>query len=154
MKRWSWLLLAALAAAPAVADDKKKDDKKGKEAPVAQAPVAQAPAAQQDLVKDAEAKLAAGDSDAAVALLEKAARIDPKAALRLGRLRESRGELLPAEDAYKAAAGQLAGPEKGEALGRLAVMQDAGGVTEAGASAEAAIAASALAAASATFPAS
>ena len=46
MKRWSWLLLAALAAAPAVADDKKKEDKKAKGAPVAQAPVAPAPVAQ------------------------------------------------------------------------------------------------------------
>lgn len=141
MKLWSCLLLAALAAAPALADDKKKDSKKEKEAPAAQAPAAQAPAPQ-DFVKDAEAKLAAGDSDGAIALLEKAARTDPRAALRLGRIREARGELLPAEDAYKAAAEKLSGPEKGEALGRLAVIQDAGGaLTEAAASAEAAIAA-------------
>src|SRR4030042_6301561 len=104
MKRWSWLLLAALGAAPAVADDKKKEDKKAKEAPVAQA-AAQAPAPQ-DMVKEAEAKLAAGNTDAAIALLEKAARTDPKAALRLGRLRESGGELLPAEDDSKEAGGR------------------------------------------------
>jgi len=79
MKRWSWLLLAALAAAPAIADDKKKDDKKAKDAPVAQAPRA-------GPVKDAEAKLAAGDADGAVAALEKAMGGDPKAALRLGQI--------------------------------------------------------------------
>jgi tetratricopeptide (TPR) repeat protein len=139
MKRWSWLLLAALLAAPAVAEDKKKEDKKAKEAPAAQAPAPQPVPV--DALKDAEEKLAAGDADTAIRLLEKAARTNPKAALRLGRLRESRGELLPAEDAYKAAAGQLAGPEKGEALGRLAVVQDAAGEAEAAASAEAAIAA-------------
>lgn len=139
MKRWSWLLLAALLAAPSVAEDKKKEDKKAKEAPAAQAPAPQPVAA--DAVKDAEEKLAAGDADAAVRLLEKAARTNPKAGLRLGRLHESRGELLPAADAYKAAAGQLAGPDKGEALGRLSVVQDAAGEPEAGASAEAAIAA-------------
>ena len=78
MKRWSWLLLAALAVAPAIADDKKKkDDKKAKDAPVVQAP------AVQDAVKDAEAKLAAGDADGAIAALEKAMGADPKAALRL-----------------------------------------------------------------------
>jgi tetratricopeptide (TPR) repeat protein len=138
MKLWSCVLLAALVAMPALADDKKKDDKKGKEAPAAQAPAPQAPVPP-DLVKDAEAKLAAGDSEGAVALLEKAARTDPKAAFRLGQVRELRGEILPAADAYKAAAGRLAGREKGEALGRLAVMQDVGGVAEAAASAEAAI---------------
>jgi tetratricopeptide (TPR) repeat protein len=134
MKSWSWLLVAALAAAPGLADDKKKDDKKAKDAPVAQAP---AP----DAVTDAEARLAAGETDAAIELLERAMGADPKAALRLGRLRESRGELLPAEDAYKSAAERLTGPDKGEALGRMAVVQDARGVAEAAASAEAAIAA-------------
>ena len=140
MKRWSCLLVAALLAAPGFADDKKKDDKKAKEPPVAQAPAAQAPAAQ-DAVKEAEAKLAAGDADAAIAVLEKAAGVDGKAGLRLGTLRESRGELLPAEDAYKAAAEKLSGPEKGEALGRLAVVQDARGVAGAAANADAAFAA-------------
>jgi tetratricopeptide (TPR) repeat protein len=135
MKRWSWLLLAALAAAPALAADKNKDDKKAKEAPAAPVPAAQ------DAVKEAESKLAAGDAEKAIALLEKAARGDPKAALRLGRLRESRGELLPAEDAYKGAAERLTGSDKGEALGRAAVVQDARGVPEAAATAEAAIAA-------------
>ncbi len=140
MKRWSCLLVAALLAAPAFTADKKKDDKKAKDAPAAQAPAAQVPAAQ-DAVKEAEAKLAAGDADAAIAVLEKAAGADGKAGLRLGTLRESRGELLPAEDAYRAAAQRLSGPEKGEALGRLAVVQDSRGIAEAPANAEAAIAA-------------
>ena len=135
MKRWSWLLLAALVVAPAIADDKKKkDDKKAKDAPVAQAPVAQ------DAVKDAEAKLAAGDADGAIAALEKAMGADPKAALRLGQVRESRGELDLAVDAYKSAADRLTGAAKGEALGRMAVVQEQRGMADAAASAEAAVA--------------
>jgi tetratricopeptide (TPR) repeat protein len=136
MKRFSWLLLAALAVSPAVADDKKKDDKKAKEAPVG----AQAPAAQ-DAVKEAEGKLAAGDSDGAVDVLKKAMAADPLAALRLGRLREARGELDLSVDDYKAAAEKLTGPAKGEALGRMSVVQTTRGMAGAGASAEAAIAA-------------
>jgi tetratricopeptide (TPR) repeat protein len=135
MKRWCWLLLAWLAASPAVADDKKKDDKKAKEAPVAQAPVVQ------DAVKEAEAKLAAGDSDGAADVLDKAMAADPKAALRLGQLREARGELDLAVDAYKSAAEKLTGPGKGEALGRLAVVQESRGMADAGTNAEAAVAA-------------
>ena len=136
MKRFSWLLLAALAVSPAVADDKKKDDKKAKEAPV----VAQAPAAQ-DAVKDAEAKISAGDSDGAVDVLKKAMATDPLAALRLGRLREARGELDLSVDDYKVAAEKLTGPARGEALGRMSVAQTARGMAGAAASAEAAIAA-------------
>jgi tetratricopeptide (TPR) repeat protein len=135
MKLWSCLLLAALAAAPTLAADKKKDDKKGKDAP------APAAAAAQDAVKEAEAKLAAADADAAIAILEKAMGTDGMAGLRLGRLRESRGELDQAIDAYKSAADKLAGPAKGEALGRLAVAEDARGMTAAVADAEAALAA-------------
>ena len=135
MKRWSWLLLAALAAAPAIADDKKKDDKKAKDAPAAQAPAAP------DALKDAEAKVAAGDSEGAVEVLKKAMATDPMAALRLGRLRESRGELDLAVDDYKAAAEKLTGPAKGEALARMAVVQEERGMADAAASAEAAMAA-------------
>jgi tetratricopeptide (TPR) repeat protein len=135
MKRWSWLLVVvALGVSPAFGEDKKKDDKKG----AAPAPAA---AQSQDVVKDAEAKLAAGDADGAIAMLEKAAGADGRAALRLGVLRESRGELDTAIDAYAAAAAKLDGAAKGEALGRLAVAQEERGVSESGASAEAAIAA-------------
>jgi tetratricopeptide (TPR) repeat protein len=136
MKLWSGLLMAALVTAPALAADKKKDDKK-KEVPQPQA------AATQDAVGSAEAKVAAGDVDGAIAILEKASGTDGMAALRLGRLRESRGELDQAIDAYKAAAGLLAGPAKGEALGRMAVAEDSRGMKDAVASAEAAVAADA-----------
>jgi tetratricopeptide (TPR) repeat protein len=133
MKLCSCLLMAALATAPALADDKKKDEKK-KDAPVATV-------AAQDAVKEAEAKLAAGDAEAAIAILEKASGADGMAALRLGRLRESRGELDQAIDAYKAAAAKLSGPAQGEALGRMSVAEDSRGMSNAAASAKAAIAA-------------
>ena len=129
MKRCALLLLLVLPAVPAAADDKKKDDKK------AQAPVVVDP------MKDAEAKLAAGDVEGAIKALEPVAATNGAAALKLGVLREERGELDLAIDAYKAAAGTLAGPGKGEALGRMSVAQDARGMAEAGASADAALAA-------------
>ena len=131
MKRCAWLLLLLLPAGPAASDDKKKDDKKGKDA--AQAVVV-------DPVKDAEAKIAAGDIDGAIKALEPVAATNGAAALKLGQLRESRGELDLAIDAYKAASATLSGPAKGEALGRMAVAQDARGMAEAAATAEAAIA--------------
>jgi tetratricopeptide (TPR) repeat protein len=135
MKHCCWLLAVALAAAPAIAEDKKKDDKKAKDAPAAAAAV------QQDAVPAAEAKLAAGDVDGALAILDKAAASDGKAALKLGVVREGRGELDQAVDAYKAAAEKLSGPGKGEALGRLAVVQDSRGMADAVASVDAAVAA-------------
>ena len=134
MKRWSWLLAFTLFASPAIADDKKKEDKKAKQAPAAAA-------AQVDALTAAEAKLAAGDSDGAVTLLEEAMASDGRAGLRLGALRETRGELDQAVDAYKVAAQKLSGAGKGEALGRMAVVQDTRGMAEAGANADAAVAA-------------
>jgi tetratricopeptide (TPR) repeat protein len=138
MRLWSWLLVAALAAVPAVADEKKKkDDKKAKEAP-AQAVV-------QDAVQEAEAKLAAGDAEGAVEVLQKgstaAGEPGGRAALRLGQVRETRGELDLAVDAYKVAGEKLAAAGKGEALGRMAVVQDTRDMSAAAASAEAAAAA-------------
>jgi tetratricopeptide (TPR) repeat protein len=131
MKRCAWLLLLLLPAVPAASDDKKKDDKKGKDA---QAVVV-------DPVKDAEAKIAAGDVDGAIHALEPVAATNGAAALKLGQLRETKGELDLAIDAYKAASGTLSGAAKGEALGRMAVAQDSRGMAEAGATAEAAVAA-------------
>jgi tetratricopeptide (TPR) repeat protein len=125
MKRWCWLILAALVAAPAAAAPQ----------------VPQSPQSPQDAIKDAEAKAAAGDSDAAVALLKKAMASNPMAAMRLGRLRETRGELDLAVDDYKAAADKLTGPAKGEALGRMSVVEYTRGMAGAAASAQAAIAA-------------
>src|SRR5512145_3197888 len=107
MKHCCWLLAVALAASPAIAEDKKKDDKKGKDAP------APAAAVLQDALPAAEAKLAAGDVDGAIEILDKAAASDGKAALKLGVLRESRGELDQAVDAFKSAAEKLSGPGKG-----------------------------------------
>ena len=132
MMRWSWLLVAALVATPALAADKKKDEKKAPPAP-----------AVQDAVAAAETKIKAGDGDGAIDVLQKAVATDGRAALRLGVLRESRGELDLAVDAYKAAGEKLSGPPKGEALGRLAVVQDARGMSEASATADAAQAADA-----------
>jgi tetratricopeptide (TPR) repeat protein len=66
---------------------------------------------------------------------------DPKAALRLGQVRESRGELDLAVDAYKSAADRLTGAGRGEALARLAVVQDTRGMADAATNAEAALAA-------------
>jgi tetratricopeptide (TPR) repeat protein len=134
MKRMALPLLVVLLAVPAASDDKKKkDEKKGKEA--VQAPVVVDP------LKDAEAKLAAGDTEGAIKVLGDAMSTSGAAALKLGQLREERGELDLAIDAYKAASDSLTGPAKGEALGRMAIAQDARGMGEAGATAEAAIAA-------------
>jgi tetratricopeptide (TPR) repeat protein len=130
MKRCALLLLLVLPAVPAASQDKKKDEKKG--APVVVDPV-----------KDADAKLAAGDAEGAIATLQAVAATNGPAALKLGVLHESRGELDLAIDAYKAASGTLSGPAKGEALGRMSVAEDARGVAEAGATAEAALAADA-----------
>ena len=133
MKRSALLLLVVAFAVPAASDDKKKDDKKGKQAA--------APVVVADPVKDADAKLAAGDADAAIKALEAVMSTDGAAALKLGVLREQRGEIDVAVDAYKAAAATLSGPAKGEALGRMAVAQDARGMGDAGATADAALAA-------------
>lgn len=137
MKRWVWLLSLALLSLPAWAQEKKdtkKDTKKAAAGPNAE-----------DLVKEAEAKAAAGDAEGAAETLRKVAAMDNPAAgdasLRLGRLLEQRFEIDNAIDAYQAAAAKLAGAAKGEALGRLAVAQDLRGSAEAIASAEAATAA-------------
>ncbi len=133
MRLWSCVLVAALAASPALAAEKKKEEKKGKEAAAQVVP--------QDVIKEAEAKIAAGDLDGAATMLEKAMPTDGRAGLRLGILRESRGELDLAVDAYKSASEKLSGPAQGEALGRMAVVQDTRGMAQADTSAEAALAA-------------
>ncbi len=139
MKRWAWLLSLALLSLPVWAQEKEKKDTKkdAKKAPAAPT----APTAE-DLVKEAEAKSAAGDAEGAIETLRKAAAMESPgagdASLRLGRQLEERFEIDNAIDAYQAAAGKLAGAAKGEALGRLAVAQDLRGSDEAIASAEAA----------------
>lgn len=138
MKRWAWLLSLALLSLPAWAQEKKDTKDAKKEVKKA------APATPEDLVKEAEAKAAAGDAEGAIAALRKAAAMEGaaagEAALRLGRQLEERFEIDNAIDVYQGAATKLSGAQKGEALGRLAVAQDLRGSPEAVASAEAAAA--------------
>ena len=133
MKPWTWVLAVTLLLMAAGGVDTRAQEAAAEEA------------ATQDAVAEAEAQLAAGDADAAVKALETAAdlpgEVGGRAALRLGVLRESRGELDNAIDAYTTAAGKLEGAAKGEALGRMAVVQGTRGMAEAVASAEAAAAA-------------
>jgi tetratricopeptide (TPR) repeat protein len=134
MKRWVGLVALVLMSLPASAQEKEKKDSKKAVAVTAD-----------ELVKQAEAKAAAGDLDGAADLLRKASGMEGAgagdASLRLGRLLEDRYEIDNAIDAYRAAADKQSGPAKGEALGRLAAAQDMRGMAEAAASAEAAVAA-------------
>ena len=134
-------LLAFVLASPAAADkDKDKDKKKAPEK------AALAAVSAEDLVKQADEKAAAGDAAGAKELLEKAAAVPTAGgdvSLRLGRMLESTHDLDGAMDAYKAAADKLTGGAKGEALGRLALVQETRGVAEADKNAEAAAAADA-----------
>jgi len=137
MARWV-VLIALLLAIPAGAEDKAKD--KGKKKEDKKAPVSAVPA---DLLKQAEEKTAAGDVDGAIDLLRQAQAAEStagEASLRLGRALESKFDLDLAIDAYRTAGEKLSGAGKGEALGRMAVLQDARGM-DAAAAAEAAAAA-------------
>jgi tetratricopeptide (TPR) repeat protein len=130
-------LLAMVLLATAASAVQEEQAKEGEEVVV---PVYTAP----EYVAFADEKLAAGDTDGALKDLEAALRAEGatgEMAMRLGGLREDRGELDLAIDAYGKAAGMLEGAAKGKALGRMAVLQDTRGMTEAVASAEAAIAA-------------
>jgi tetratricopeptide (TPR) repeat protein len=133
MPRWACLLVLALAV-PAAAQDKSKDkDKKAEQKPAA--------VSVDDLVRQAEEKSAAGDHDGAADLLRKAAEMPTATgdvSLRLGRVLEAKGEMDTAIDAYKTASGKLTGAPKGEALGRMAVLQETRGMAEASATAQAA----------------
>src|SRR5260221_2072166 len=138
MKRWVWLLAVSLAL-PAGADDKKKDEKRKDE----RKPEAGA-VAPSDLLKQADEKTAAGDVDGALELLRKAQGIEAtagEASLRLGRALEAKYDLDVAIDAYRVAGEKLGGSAKGEALGRMAILQDARGMADATATAQAASAA-------------
>ncbi len=131
------LCLTLALAIPVSPEQKKPEQKKGEQKKAG-------PATPEDLFQKPDEKIAAGDSDGALELLRRAVALggasgDP--GLRLGRLLESRYELDGAIDAYKAAADKLAGGAKGEALARLAVVQEMRGSPEAAQSAEAAVAA-------------
>jgi tetratricopeptide (TPR) repeat protein len=108
----------------------------------AQAPPA-APAPAEDPVAVADQKAAAGDLDGAIKVLTKAASGSPAAALHLGRLLERKSEIDLAIEAYSGVAGKLSGGPKGEALGRLSVLQELRGIKEWKATADAALAADA-----------
>ena len=136
MKRWGWLLALALAVPAGAAD--KKDDKKDKDKKKAEAVTPDA------LQQQAEQKAAAGDVEGAADLYRQAAGLPGSTGepmLRLGRLYEGKARLDDAMDAYKTASATLSGPMKGEALGRLAALQETRGIAEAAATAEAAVAA-------------
>lgn len=138
MKRSAAIAALVLAALPGLAADQPKD-KKDKDKKAA-APTAVDPLA------EADAKVAAGDLDGAAEALTRAAAAPGatgEPSLRLGRVREQQSQYDVAIDAYKAAADKLAGPAKGEALGRMAVLQQLRGMAEASATAQAAVAADA-----------
>ncbi len=142
MKAWIPVVVAALLVVPAAAQDKGKKDDKKKDDKKAAAPAAKA--TPEDLIKQADAKTAAGDVDGAIDLLRQAAAADTtgQAALHLGRALEGKFDLDLAMDEYQSAAAKLQGPAKGEALGRLSVLQATRGMAaEAAASAQAAAAA-------------
>ncbi len=95
MKRWVWLL-AFLVALPTGADEKGKKDEKNP------AP-AKAGISVDDLLKQADEKAAAGEVDAGLDLLRRAAALpgaSGEPSLRLGRLLEARYDLDLAIDAY------------------------------------------------------
>jgi tetratricopeptide (TPR) repeat protein len=146
----SWTLLVALAASvSAVAADKDKNKDKDKKKEAAAAPQAPAAGTPDALVREAEAKVAAGDAKGAVDVLRRAAALPGaggEVSLRLGRLLDEQLELDSAIDAYTAAAAKLTGPSRAEALGRMAVDQELRAMPQSSATAAEAVAADATSA--------
>jgi tetratricopeptide (TPR) repeat protein len=106
MKHSVWLLTLCLVT-PAEADQKKPS--------------------QEDLLQQGEQKQTAGDLDGAAEVYKQAAGLPGATAepsLRLGRVLEAKGELDTAIDAYKTASEKATGASKGEALGRLALVEE------------------------------
>jgi tetratricopeptide (TPR) repeat protein len=119
---------------PAAADAKKKE-KKGKKTE-----------AEISVVQLASDKASGGDVDGAIDLLREASADETAPGdvlLKLGELLSGKAELDAAIDALTAAAEKLTGAPRGEALGRLSLVQAARGVGDAAASAEAAVSADA-----------
>jgi tetratricopeptide (TPR) repeat protein len=137
MTHVAWLL-ALLLVAPAGADkDKEKDKKKPETAKTATVSV-------EDLVRQADEKSAAGDAAGAKELLERAAAMPTATGdvgLHLGRLLDTTHDLDAAMDAYRSAGEKLTGPAKGEALGRLALVEEMRGTATLAATVDAATAA-------------
>lgn len=137
MTHAAWLL-ALLLLAPGAADKEKDKDKKKPPETAAKTAVSA-----EDLVRQADEKSAAGDAAGAKELLQKAVTLPGATgdvSLRLGRALQST-ELDGAMDAYRGASEKLTGAAKGEALGRLALVQEMRGAPEFAATAEAASAA-------------
>jgi tetratricopeptide (TPR) repeat protein len=138
MRRSATVVALLMAGLPVFGADQPKDkkDKKDKKAVAAPAAV--------DPLADADAKIAAGDLDGAAEVLARAAAApgaSGEPSLRLGRVREQQSQLDVAIDAYQAAADKLTGPARGEALGRMAVLQQIRGMGDAAGTAQAAAAA-------------
>jgi len=130
MTHAAWLLALLLFAAPSASAADNKDKDKDKKKPEAAAKTA---VSAEDLVKQADEKGAAGDAAGAKELLEKAAAMPTASGdvgLKLGRFLQSTHDLDAAMDAYKSAGDKLTGAAKGEALGRLAIVQETRGVPE------------------------
>jgi tetratricopeptide (TPR) repeat protein len=139
MTHAAWLL-AFLLAAP-LAADKDKDKDKDKKKPETAAKVT---VSVEDLVRQADEKMAAGDAAGAKDLLEKATAMPGATGdvgLRLGRVLDSTHDLDGAMDAYRGAGEKLTGPAKGEALGRLALVEEMRGAEGLAATVDAAAAA-------------
>jgi tetratricopeptide (TPR) repeat protein len=115
-RRFLVLALTVCVAGAAGAADKNKGGSKQ---------AAKGPSTQ-DQFAEADQKVAAGDLDGAVTVLQAAAAQDEtgEASLRLGRVLEVKYDLDLAVDAYTAAAAKLSGGPKGEALARLSGLQD------------------------------
>jgi tetratricopeptide (TPR) repeat protein len=142
MKGWAWLMVFALAV-PGLAGAEKKDKDKGKGKE--QAKVEVRLSAGEQAVKQAEDKIRAGQTTEALGILRQATQVEGMTGepfMRLAQLLENTAEVDTAVTAYKTAAERLSGPGKGEALARLALVQETtGALSEAQASSEAAQAA-------------
>jgi tetratricopeptide (TPR) repeat protein len=142
MKALCLVVTLALATPAAALQQKEKDKQKEKQEKGQPAK----PPSVEEQVRQAEEKEKAGDLEGAAELLRKLAAAPGAGgdvSLRLGRVLAAKGELDTAMDALKAAEAALAGPAKGEALGRLAALQEMRGGAEAAQTAEAAASADA-----------
>lgn len=138
MTHAAWLLALLLVTPLAAEKDKDKDKKKPETA------AKPAAVSVDDLVRQADEKAAAGDAAGAKELLQKAAAMPGATGdvgLRLGRVLDSTHDLDAAMDAYRSASEKLTGSAKGEALGRLALVEEARGAAGLPATVAAAVAA-------------
>ena len=139
MKVRVWLAVGLIVVPAALsAADKKGKDKGAPVAPV----ITLSPG--EDAVKKAQEKIAAKQYELAKQMLETATAVEGMTGepfLLLGQLLEPTNDWERGAAAYKTASEKLSGPSKGEALGRLSILQDVNGMSEAAGNADAAIAA-------------